>query len=395
VKDYCVYWFRKAHDRLDAGGRAGLVGTNSISQNRSRAVGLEYILANGGAIASAVSKQPWPGDAAVNVSIVNWVKEGDPEHVWLDGAQVAHVDASLRSGGTAEPASPLKRNGGRSFQGPQPVGRGFVLDPLEAEQILMSGGAHYRDVVRPFLVAEDIANDPAQRPTRYVIDFGLRSLEDAMAYPLALDVVRERVKPVRDKNRRQARREKWWLLGELVPALRSALAPLDRYIAGTRVGKRILFCWCQPWTCPSDATNVFAFSDDSVMGVLLSATHRVWAWRQSSTLRVDIRYTPTSAFETFPWPSGSLDEVADVSRRLYARRSEICIQQNIGLTKLYNQVDDGAWADLRDLHRELDEAVAAAYGWPRAVAHDPDETNRRLLELNRAIAAGEIAYDPF
>jgi hypothetical protein len=131
------------------------------------------------------------------------------------------------------------------------------------------------------------------------------------------------------------------------------------------------------------------------MGVMSSALHHEWARMQSSTLEDRIRYTPTSAFETFPWPSGSLDEVADVARRLYARRSEICIQQNIGLTKLYNQVDDGAWADLRDLHRELDEAVAAAYGWPRAVAHDPDETNRRLLELNRAIAAGEIAYDPF
>jgi hypothetical protein len=116
---------------------------------------------------------------------------------------------------------------------------------------------------------------------------------------------------------------------------------------------------------------------------------------QSSTLEDRIRYTPSSAFETFPWPSGNRDEVADVSRRLYARRSEICVERNIGLTKLYNQLDDGAWADLRDLHRELDEAVAVAYGWPRTVAHDPDETNRRLLELNRAIAAGEVEYDPF
>jgi hypothetical protein len=79
-----------------------------------------------------------------------------------------------------------------------------------------------------------------------------------------------------------------------------------------------------------------------------------------------IRYTPKTSFGTFPWPSGTLDEVADVSRRLYARRSEICVERNIGLTKLYNPV-----------------------------AHDPDETNRRLLELNRAIAAGEIPCDPF
>ena len=58
-------------------------------------------------------------------------------------------------------------------------------------------------------------------------------------------------------------------------------------------------------------------------------------------------------------------------------------------------MDEGAWQDLRELHRELDEAVAVAYRWPRSAAHDSDETNRLLLELNRAIAAGEIEYHPF
>lgn len=84
-----------------------------------------------------------------------------------------------------------------------------------------------------------------------------------------------------------------------------------------------------------------------------------------------------------------------MARRLIARRSEICLAGSIGLTKLYNQVDDGAWQDLRKLHVELDEAVAVAYGWPKSVAHDPEESNRRLLVLNRALAAGEIEYDPF
>jgi hypothetical protein len=58
-------------------------------------------------------------------------------------------------------------------------------------------------------------------------------------------------------------------------------------------------------------------------------------------------------------------------------------------------VDEGAYQDLRKLHRQLDGAVAAAYGWPKSAAHDPTESNRRLLELNRGIAAGEIDYNPF
>jgi hypothetical protein len=139
----------------------------------------------------------------------------------------------------------------------------------------------------------------------------------------------------------------------------------------------------------------FTRSDDATFGVLSSRCHVAWAWLLSSTLKADLNYTPTSAVETFPWPSGNLDEVGNVARRLYARRSEICVDQQIGLTKLYNQVDDGAWTDLRDLHRELDEAVAAAYGWPRQVARDSDESNRRPLELNQAIAAGEVDYRPF
>jgi hypothetical protein len=92
--------------------------------------------------------------------------------------------------------------------------------------------------------------------------------------------------------------------------------------------------------------------------------------------------------------SGDPEEVADIARRLYARRSEICLDRQIGLTSLYNQMD-GAWADLKALHRELDEAVASAYGWPRSVAQDVNETNRRLLDLNLAIAAGQIDYRPF
>jgi len=87
--------------------------------------------------------------------------------------------------------------------------------------------------------------------------------------------------------------------------------------------------------------------------------------------------------------------VAAAARAAIARRSGICLERQIGLTTLYNEVDDGAYRDLRDLHVALDEAVAAAYGWPTSAAHDQAESNRLLLELNRAISVGEVAYHPF
>ena len=113
--------------------------------------------------------------------------------------------------------------------------------------------------------------------------------------------------------------------------------------------------------------------------MLLSSIHAGWAKAQGSTLRVDIRYTP----------------IATAARAVIARRSEICCERQIGLTTLYNEVGDGAHRDLRDLHVALDEAVAAAYGWAVSAAHDAAESNRLLLELNRAISGGEVAYHPF
>ena len=135
------------------------------------------------------------------------------------------------------------------------------------------------------------------------------------------------------------------------------------------------------------------------MGILLSRTHDAWAWAQSSTLETRLRYTPTSVFETFPWPDpvteAGRERVAAAASALYARRSELCIEHNLGLTKLYNLMDDGAFIDLAALHKSLDVAVAAAYGWPAGVAQDAAELVRRLTELNRQISEGERPYNPF
>lgn len=399
VKDFCVYWFRKAHDHLEPGKRAGLVGTNSISQNRGRKASLEYIVADGGVITNAVSKQPWSGDAVVNVSVVNWIK--DPTYAGpfeLDGTAVDGIGPQLRgTGGDLSSAAKLPGNRRRGFYGPIPAGEGFVLTESEAATLLGDPGANYKVVVRPYLIGRDITTEPGARPSRFIIDFALMPLEEAMQYPAALTIVRERVKPTRDKGY-QGEDRAWWRFARPLPNMRQAIEGLPRYIAGTATGKRIHFVWQDAWTCPSNATNVFPFDDDYALGVLSSSAHLGWARAQSSTLREDIRYTPSSAFETFPWPQPSSEQretIADIARRLDERRCEICIEREIGLTTLYNQVDEGAWADLKKLHVELDEAVAAAYGWPKSAAHDTDESNRLLLELNRAITAGEVDYDPF
>jgi hypothetical protein len=403
VKDYCVYWFRKAHDHLGAGQRAGLVGTNSISQNRGRGASLEYIVAHGGIITDAVSTQDWPGEAAVDVSLVNWVKDPDspPSTFVLDGELVDGITPELRTPGhSTGDVPPLAANKGWCFQPPNPVGEGFIItDPGEAAELLARNEIDYRAVIRPYLTSDDLTEDPHQEGRRWIIDFAQKPLEEATKYPAALAVVRQRVKPGRETNNRKTRRERWWLFGEQAVGMRRAVQGLGRYIAGVRHGKRLLLIWCEPWTLASDATNVFAFEDDYAMGILSSFAHEAWARSRSSTLEDRLRYTPSTVFSGFPWPypvtDAQRERIAALSRSVIDRRQEICAENDFGLTVLYNAVDEGAYTDLKSLHDKLDEAVAAAYGWPKAVAHDGDEIVQRLLVLNHEIAAGTRAYDPF
>ena len=401
VKDLCVYWFRKAADHLPPGGRAGLVGTNSISQNRARGASLDYVVQHGGVITSAISSEVWPGDASVHVSIVNWVKEPEtsPEAFMLDDKLVpGGIDTSLRPMDQAPRPQRLDANLGRAFQGPIPVGKGFVLTPDEARQLLADGRAPYEQVVRPYLIGDDIANDVTQCPSRWIIDFGWMTLEQAQRFPRALQIVEERVRSERATNRQPARAANWWRFGAPAPEMRLALVGLPRYLAGTATGKRLLLTWCDPGWCPSNLTNVFAFDDDFTFGLLSSTAHLAWARRWSSTLEDRLRYTPTTVFSTFPWPYPAdpvwREEVAALAVGLAALRSKLCQEADVGLTRIYNTMDAGGHRDLADLHVRLDRAVARCYGWPEAIAQDHEALVKRLAYRNAEITAG-AEYIPF
>lgn len=403
VKDLCVYWFRRAQDHLEPGQRAGLVGTNSVSQNRARGASLQYIADRGGVITDAVSSQKWPGDAKVHVSLVNWIKQpAEPvTELTLDGESVAGITTSLRPSCTDQDWTPrvLPANRGRCFQGPIPVGAGFIISEGEAKDLLGRDDVDYRDVVRPYLTSDDITDSSEQAPRRWVIDFASWPLERALRYPGALTIVRERVKPIRDTASDKGFRQKWWQFGRPRVPMRAALNGLERYISVGRHGKRVSLAWTDAWTMASDATCVFAFDDDYSMGILLSRAHDAWTWVRASTIKGDLRYTPTSVFQTFPFPDlvteAEREDVAAASRHLYEVRSEICGREGRGLTAVYNSMDEGAYADLRAAHLSLDRVVADAYGWSRSIAQDSAELVRRLTDLNREITEGQREYVPF
>ncbi|MPZ88299.1 MAG: N-6 DNA methylase [Nitriliruptorales bacterium] len=401
IRDYCTYWFRRTADHLAPGGRAGLVGTNSVAQGRGREASLDYVIERGGMITDAVPTQRWPGEAKVHVSIVNWTRAPAvlPEAFRLNGEPVpGGIAADLVPIALSTiQAQRLLANQGVAFQGPIPVGDGFILDEAEAASLVQLGDADYRQVVRPYLIGDDIAEDPRQEPRRWIIDFGLRSLEEAARYPEALAIVRNRVLPVRQSNNREYYRRYWWRLGEPRAEMRSALRGLQRYLAVGATGKRTLLAWCAPSWCPSNAVYAIALEDDYAFGVLSSSAHGLWAARRGSTLKGDPRYTNTTVFDTCPWPDPTGERrgrIAEAAQRVVTERARACAGQR-GLTKVYNLVDEGGFADLAAAHDELDVAVAAAYGWPAGVASDPYEVIPRLMRLTAEIAEDRRPYSPF
>lgn len=156
--------------------------------------------------------------------------------------------------------------------------------------------------------------------------------------------------------------------------------------------------WCEPEWIASDATVTIALDGDYHFGVLTSRAHILWAAYRGSSIKSDPRYTHTTVFRSFPWPAPDEEQreaIAAAAREVAEQRTSACTDANAGLTEIYNIVEDGGYPDLIGAHRDLDRAVAAAYGWPLGIAGDAYEVIPRLLALNHQIDAGTIDYEPF
>lgn len=381
--DFCSYWFRLAHDALKDDGRAGLVATNSIRHGKSRRATLDYIKQNDGHICSAVSTQPWSGEANVHVSIVNWSKQ-EPESCRLDDKEEETINSSLRSTTDVSEAVSLRANQGICFQGVIPLGKGFNVDEATA-QGWIAADPRNTEVLKQFSMGANLAQKPLGKPDRWIIDFANMELEEAERYPLPFAQVRELVKPKRDENRRDVRRINWWRYGENAPKMRRALSGLPRFFAVPEVSKWAMFVECQPtWLC-GNKNKAVARDDFYVLGVLTSGVHRQWMHAQKGTLKGDIAYTHDTCFETFPFPQQVTAEQAEAIRRqmieLNDYRNGWMVENQKGITELYNRYFDEPASKLRKHHDALDALVLKAYGWGAG-----DDVLTNLLDLNLELA---------
>lgn len=391
--DLVTYWFEKARTLIEFGSvrRAGLLATNSIRGGANRRV-LERIKETGD-IFMAYDNRPWILDgAAVRISMVGF-DGGDELVKSFNGQLVAEINANLTSEADLTTAKHLIENEGIAFLGIFKVGS-FDLGAEVASAMLHlplnPNGRPNSDVVIPWINGLDITRRPRDM---WIINFRDMSLDDAALYEVPFSYILSHVKPERDLNRRPRRKQFWWQHGETSPSLYSALERIERFIATSQISKHRIFAWVNSGVLPDHALVAFARDDDYFFGLLHSRFHELWALRMGTSLEDRPRYTPTTTFETypFPWPPGQepaddprVKAIAQAAKDLNAKReawlnppdtSEAELNKRT-LTNLYNARP--TWLDLA--HKKLDAAVTAAYGWPTDLSDE--EILARLLALN-------------
>ena len=422
--DLVCYWFAKSAQALtqSQARRAGLVATNSIREGRSRTV-LDRIVQHG-KIFDAWSDEPWVLEgAAVRVSQVCFgnLSDGGKLESMLNGQPVARIHADL----TADQfdltqAARLQNNAGVTFRGNSKAGAFDVTGDMAWEWLQLPANPNGRtnaDVLKPLVNGADLMGRSSDR---WIIDFGpSMSKAEAALYEVPFSHVVDKIRPVRLKNRRKSRRERWWIHGESRPNMWRAIRHLPRYVVTPETSRHRVFTWLERGLCPDHQLIVIAREDDTTLGILHSRFHEAWSLRMGSTLEDRPRYPTASTFETFPFPAGlepnvpatayAADQralaIADAAKSLvnlrdrwlnppewvewveepvpgYPKRpvprdakAAAALKQRT-LTKLYNARP--AW--LSHAHEALDAAVAEAYGWPADISED--DALAALLALN-------------
>jgi type II restriction/modification system DNA methylase subunit YeeA len=308
--DLCCYWFEKARKLIEEGKckRAGLLATQGIRGGANRET-LKRIKEAGG-LFFAVSDRNWVlAGANVHVSMVGF-DDGSETLRSLDGKSVEQINPNLTATTDVTTAKELKANLDVAFMGTT-KGGAFDIPESRALELLSAPnpqGKPNSDIVVPWVNGMDLT----QRPSgTWIIDYGVTLPQpDAAKYEAVFQHALTHIKPQRDSSRTTIK--EWWLHERRRGEMRVALAPLPRFLCTTRVSKHRLFVWLQAPTLPDSATFAFARADDFFFGVLHSRIHEIWARMQGTQVREresGFRYTPTTCFETFPFPfAGDLEQ---------------------------------------------------------------------------------------
>jgi restriction-modification enzyme MmeI-like protein len=437
--DFVCYWFENARTLIEAGEltRAGLVATNSIRKNTNLPV--MHRVAAASRIFEAWNEEKWTVDgAAVDVSLVCFGENGG-EPARLNGDIVASINPDLTTGLDLTQAKPLRENKDGAFLGIQKSGpfdvpgqlaRAWMGEPANPN------GRTNTEVLKPYWNGDDVTGRPRDM---WFIDLplGLDKAEASLfASPFTHiantpDEDGKLINELRDASGSSSETYPWWQPWRPRPEMRSRIERLSRYIVTPETAQYRLFVWLTYPVLPDKNLIVIPREDDLMFGLLHSRFHEAWALRKGSDLQDRPRYTHTTTFATFPFPEG-MTPAADLTearnlpaaaaietaaKRLDQLRNGWLYPMDLvtripevapdfpdrivpkdqkvlptlagrTLTALYNDRPD--W--LVEAHRLLDEAVAAAYGWPEDIT--TDDALRSLLDLNLTRSKKDSDADP-
>lgn len=448
--DFVAYFFRRDYDIIKKGGFQSLISTNTISQGDTREGALDVILGKEGAINFAVKSMKWPGQANLEITLVTINKYFPNVENYIKDEKVAFINALLETGKNIGNPQTLVVNELKCFTGSTVLGKGFVLEPNEANDIISTYPNH-SDVIIPYLIGDDINSSPIQTPSRFVINFFDWEEGKAQEYDWAYNHLKELVYPIRMEDKRKAYRDRWWLFAERRVELYKRLPECKMALVVCRVTKFLSFSFVPKGYVYDVGANVILFDDFCYFSILHSTIHECWARKYGSSLETRLRYTNEDCFENYPFPQSLIPQrehqLEQIGEAYHEHRRQLMLGIQLGLTKTYNLFHCNAITaqavnekdkqvaalqkhlektantisfneaiqgilKLRELHVQMDEAVLDAYGWNDiALRHDfyevdylpendrirftihPDarkEVLKRLLELNHKIHEEEV-----
>ena len=395
----------------------GMISTNTIGQGDSRLLAFGPLDESGDRIIRAHPSRQWPSAANVHVAIIFIYRSNWEGIVVLDDSLVSNIDPHLTATSPEADLHQLAENDNRCFMGSKPLGMGWFLEDKEAESLIASDLRH-SELILPMLNGREINSRIDHTPERWALTFYDWPLHKAQEYTACMKIVLERIKPERDKIEptnpiAKQRHDLWWKYTSPTVELYRTARKLKRVLARSRVSGLHMIAWVRSDILYSDTVVIFAYEDDATFAVLQSNIHESWLVKYASTLKSDIRYKPRECFECFSLPKGDLSASSEIGDAYAKSRRQLMDRNQEGLTKTYNRFHDPdeSVADiqrLRDLHVEMDLAVAAAYGWSDLdLDHGFHETKQglrftiseparrevlaRLLKLNHERYAEEVA----
>jgi hypothetical protein len=389
LSDLVAYFVRRIFALVRHGGYMAFITTNSIRDGDIRKDGLEQVIASGARIAFAIRGIKWPGRANLVVSLLslrNGIIEGKPI---LDGKHVENISAFLDDECFSGEPKILSENAEFIMVGSEWGGSYFLVESELAERIIATD-RRSQSVVMPVINGDELNNSPSQAPDRYIVYFANRSEEESRKSGAAFELLSNQLEQSSFREREAKKRSNWWQFRRSTTEMYSRLRALSRCFLIARTTKYFNLTCAKTDIIFSEATKVFLTDRWDLYAVVQSTIHEVWARKYSGALKQDLRYSPSKCFDTFPFPAGQWQipkpEIATIGERYHEHRRTTMLQLWLGLTAIYNllhtrdltpemvakvsgkptaEAESGhrAILQLRDLHRELDQAVLAAYGW--------------------------------